>query len=93
MEDVLEIIGAIVLFLVIIAVLLVICPWIFYWLSYFGGWLASLTIGGALCSTLNELFRTDFFKPDFIPEFAGLLGWIGSFFKGVSTTTKKIKED
>lgn len=78
-----EIIGGILLFIV----LLVFAPWISYWLSYFGGWITSLVVGATLCDALNTLFDTTRFTPDMLPQMAGALGWIGSFFKGVSSTT------
>lgn len=79
--------GEIILTMVIIGVVLVIAPWVSYWCSYFGGWLASITIGGILCDSLNTLFGTLRFTSDMLPEMAGALGWIGGFFKAVSTTT------
>lgn len=72
--------------LFVVAVLLVISPFISYWCAYFGGWIASITIGGILCDSLNTLFGTLRFTPDMLPEMAGALGWIGAFFKAVKTS-------
>ena len=81
--------GEIIAIMLVIAVVLVIAPFISYWCSYFGGWIASITIGGILCDSLNTLFATERFTPDMLPAMAGALGWIGSFFKAVNTTSKK----
>ena len=79
----------VILILIGLAVLLIFMPFISYWLSYFGGWLASIVIGETLCNALNTTFATLRFTPDMLPQMAGALGWIGSFFKG----TTRIKED
>lgn len=76
-EDLLTIIGAIVSAIIII----IIAPFISFWIAYFGGWLCSLVIGDVLASGLNTLFNTTHFTPDIIPICAGALGWIGGFFK------------
>lgn len=77
MDDFLAILGAIAL---IIATVLVL-PFISFWLCYFGGWVASITIGNILTDGLNTLFQTTWFTKDMIPLRAGTLGWIGSYFK------------
>ena len=79
----------VILILIGFAVLLFFMPFISYWLSYFGGWLASIVIGETLCDSLNLTFATVRFTPDQLPRIAGALGWVGSFFKG----TVKIKEE
>ena len=61
--------------------LVVIMPFINFWLAYFGGWIASLVVGGPLCEALNTMFGTTRFVPTMIPWIAGGLGWIGSYFK------------
>lgn len=78
-----EIVGGVLLLIV----LLIFAPWISYWLSYFGGWITSLVVGATLCDALNTLFDTTRFTPDMLPQMAGALGWIGSFFKSISSTT------
>lgn len=77
MDDFLAILGAIAL---IIATVLVL-PFISFWLCYFGGWVASITIGNILTDGMNTLFQTTWFTKDMIPLYAGTLGWIGSYFK------------
>ena len=61
--------------------LVVIMPFINFWLAYFGGWIASLVVGGPLCEALNTMFGTTRFVPTMIPWIAGGLGWIVSYFK------------
>ena len=61
--------------------LVVIMPFINFWLAYFGGWIASLVVGGPLCEALNTMFGTTRFIPSMIPWIAGGLGWIVSYFK------------
>lgn len=79
----------IILMILGLILLFVISPWIAYWMSYCGGWIASLVIGDTLCGALNTLFDTNRFTPDLLPRMAGALGWIGSFFKNVNMSTKK----
>ena len=57
MKDFLTIIGGIVS----IAGLVIILPFISFWLAYFGGWLCSLVIGEALANGLHTLFTTTHF--------------------------------
>lgn len=64
-------------------------PFISFWLSYFGGWITSLVIGKKLVAALNLLFNTTYFTKDMIPMMAGALGWIGGFFKSISTSRNK----
>lgn len=73
----LAIIGA----LFLVTVILFITPFISFWLAYFGGWIAKVTIGTKLVAALNLLFNTDYFTKDMLPMMAGALGWIGSYFK------------
>ena len=61
--------------------LVVIMPFINFWLAYFGGWIASLVVGGPLCEALNTMFGITRFVPTMIPWIAGGLGWMGSYFK------------
>ena len=79
----------VILILIGLAGLLIFMPFISYWCAYFGGWLASIVIGDTLCNALNTLFGTLRFHPEMLPQMAGALGWIGSFFKG----TTQVKED
>ena len=80
--------GEILAIIIAVVVLLIIAPFISYWCAYFGGWIASITIGGVLCDSLNMLFGTLRFTPDMLPEIAGAFGWIGSFFKVIHASTK-----
>ena len=64
-----------------IAALVIILPFISFWLAYFGGWLCSLVIGDVLAEGLNALFNTTHFTKDMIPLCAGTLGWIDGYFK------------
>ena len=84
---ILQIIGIIAL----VAVFVVIIPFISYWLAYFGGWVTQLVIGGVLCDSLNTTFGTERFTPDMLPQMAGALAWLGSFFYTASAGSKKSK--
>ena len=77
----LNIILSVILIIVVFIFTLVVGPFISYWLAYCGGWIASLTIGVPLSNSLNDIFNTQYFTPERIPELAALLGWIGGFFK------------
>lgn len=68
------------IFLVIIIIFVV--PWLSFWLAYFGGWVAKIIIGNQLVNGL-ELIGIIISK-DQIPLLAGILGWIGGFFKATS---------
>ena len=75
METFLKLVGLIGL--VILA--FVISPFLTFWLAFFGGWLAKITIGGVLASGLQTLGLS--ISVNQIPLIAGTLGWIGCFFK------------
>lgn len=81
MKSFLAMIGGIVS----IAAIVIILPFISFWLAYFGGWLCSLVIGDVLAEGLNSLFNTTHFSKDMIPLCAATLGWIGGYFKTRST--------
>ena len=72
-----------------VALLVLIMPFISFWIAYFGGWLASLVIGGPLCNALNTLCGTDRFIPEMLPWIAGAFGWIGGYFKSTIRTKKE----
>ena len=78
----LTILGAIAL--IILAVF--IAPWISFWLAYFGGWVAKITIGDQLVLALN--FLNISINKESIPLLAGGLGWVGSFFKSINSLKK-----
>jgi len=71
----LSILGLITLIIVIIFI----APWLSFWIAYFGGWIAKITIGDYIVRAL-ELIGILITK-DQIPLLAGGLGWIGGFFK------------
>ena len=80
----LTIIGAIALGIGVVLIL----PFISFWLIYFGGWICKITIGKTLVTALNMLFNTTYFTTEILPWIAGALGWIGGFFK----TTINLKD-
>lgn len=73
---------AIVGIIAFFVVLIIIQPALFFWLGYFGGWLAKLVIGTKLVTAINMVFGTAF-TADMLPMIGGALGWIGGFFKSV----------
>lgn len=91
-----NIVLSVILIIVILVFSLIVGPFISYWLAYFGGWIASLTIGGLLADSLNSIFNTTYFAPENIPALAALLGWIGGFFKSsvvAKTISQKLSSD
>ena len=81
MKTFLTLIGGIVS----IAGLVIVLPFISFWLAYFGGWICTILIGDVLAEGLNTLFNTTHFTKDIIPLCAATLGWIGGYFKTRST--------
>ena len=69
----------------IIAAIFII-PWFSFWLSYFGGWIAKIVIGKYLVEGFSFLGIT--VPLEKIPLIAGVLGWIGSFFKSNTKASK-----
>ena len=69
----------------IIATIFII-PWVNFWLSYFGGWIAKIVIGKYLVEGFSFLGIT--VPLEKIPLIAGVLGWIGSFFKSNTKSSK-----
>lgn len=84
MEDFLKILGGIAAIVGIILIL----PFISFWLSYFGGWICKITIGNTLIKALNILFHTQHITAEMIPWMAGALGWIGGFFRIIQSSKK-----
>ncbi len=79
--------GLTILGLIALIVMIVfIAPWLSFWLAYFGGWIAKITIGDYIVRAL-ELIGILITK-DQIPLLAGGLGWIGGFFKSISSSKK-----
>lgn len=72
-----------------IAGAILILPFVNFWLSYFGGWICKITIGSILVKALNILFNTTYITAEMIPWMAGALGWIGGFFKVISSSKSK----
>lgn len=69
--------------------LVLILPFISFWISYFGGWICKITIGNTLVKALNILFYTQHITTEMIPWMAGALGWIGGFFRVIQSSSKK----
>lgn len=69
-----------------------ISSWINFWLAYFSGWIAKITIGKYLVSGLQLLGIT--IPINSIPLLAGALGWISGFFKATThiNNTNRTKE-
>jgi len=70
----------------IIIIYLIIEPFLIFWISYFVGWLSKIFIGKYIVAAFELLHIS--FPADKIPLLAGLLGWIGSFFKSTINTNK-----
>lgn len=71
-------------FILVVIGSIFILPWLAFWLAYFGGWIAKIVIGKYLVQGLAMLGLN--ITLDQIPLLAGVLGWIGGFFK--TTITK-----
>ena len=84
MEDFFKILGGVAAIIGIVLIL----PFISFWLSYFGGWICKITIGNTLVKALNILFHTTHITTEMIPWMAGALGWIGGFFKIIQSSKK-----
>lgn len=89
MKDLFETIAAIIGGVILIALIILINPFISFWCAYFGGWLCSLVIGDILADGLNSLFNTTHFTKDMIPLCAATLGWVGGHFKTKISTSKE----
>ena len=77
---------AIIGLIISIIALIILYPWIVFWVAYFCGWIAKLVIGKYLVEGFALLgFTIPLGK---IPLIAGLFGWIGGFFKAIYTSTK-----
>ena len=71
--------GGVMVIFILAVVLFIFSSWINFWLSYFGGWLASKWIGNYIIQGF-AFFGKDITLEQ-IPYIAGFLGWIGGFFK------------
>ena len=56
-----------------------IIPFVSFWLAYLGGWIAKIMIGKYLVEGFDILGIT--LPIDKVPLIAGVLGWIGGYFK------------
>lgn len=89
MKDFVEVLMTILGAIAFIALIVFVMPFVHFWVAYFGGWITMKIIGVKLTDALNILFNTQYFKPQMLPMMAGALGWIGGFFKSISSTTNK----
>ena len=85
MEDIFKILGIIGS----IILLIFIEPFLVFWLCYFSGWIAKITIGKWIIAGF-AIFNIPI-KLNQIPLLAGILGWIGSFFKNSNIKWNKDK--
>ena len=69
---------------------IIIEPALLFWLGYFSGWLAKLFVSTKSVTAINMVFGTAF-SADMLPMVGGALGWIGSFFKSISTISNNQK--
>ena len=74
--------GALFAILGLLVLAIFIEPFLLFWLGYFSGWIAKLIIGKYIVAGFALLGIT--LPLDSIPLFAGVLAWIGSFFKNSS---------
>lgn len=81
-------VGGLLGIILAIVVIIIIEPFLLFWIGYFSGWLAKLVVGRKLALALNTLFNVSFFTPDKLPLIGGALGWLGSFFKNVTLSVK-----
>ena len=80
---------SIVGFVALIIVLLIVSPWISFWLAYLGGWFAKILIGEHLVKGFAMIGIA--IPTEKIPLIAGTLGWIGGYFKSVNYASKSSK--
>ena len=76
-------------FIALIIVLLIVSPWIAFWLAYLGGWFAKILIGEHLVKGFAMIGIA--ISTEKIPLIAGTLGWIGGYFKSVNYASKSSK--
>lgn len=67
--------------LILVALVIIFEAAIIFWCGYFTGWLAKITIGDKLIEGLNLIFHTNYFEKEMLPMMAGVIAWVGSFFK------------
>lgn len=69
-----------------ILLILIVWPWISFWIYYFEGWIAKLVIGKYIVEWF-ALFNINF-PIDKIPLFTGVFGWISGFFRNIDLRKK-----
>ena len=75
--------------LIVLEILLIFGPALYFLFGWIGGWFAKITIGNILCNGLNALVGTTMFTPSQLPLIGGTLAWIGGFFKSISSSAKR----
>lgn len=75
--------------LIVLEILLIFGPALYFLFGWIGGWFAKITIGNILCNGLNALVGTTMFTPSQLPLISGTLAWIGGFFKSISSSAKR----
>lgn len=66
-------------FFIIIAISIILNPFLNFRFAFLGGYVAKITIGNILCRGFASIGIN--LVPNQIPWLAGCLGWIGGFFK------------
>ena len=79
--------GAVSALFAFFVLIIFIAPWINFWLAYFGGWIAKITVGKYIVEGFSLIGIA--LPLNKIPLLAGTLGWIGGFFKNVSNLNSK----
>lgn len=78
--------GKIIGVVVALIIVFIFEPFIVFWCSYFGGWLAKLMVGSHLVEGLKLIHIS--VELNQIPLLAGVLGWIGTFFRNMWNINK-----
>ena len=79
-------IGAIIGIFIIAIILIIFFPLINFWVAYFFGWIVKILIGKYIVAGLA--FLNINIPLDKIPLLAGVLSWLGGFFKTVNIKYK-----
>lgn len=77
----------IILLLLLAVGFIIIYPWLAFWFAYLGGILAKIFIGQELVAGFALLGIN--ISIEQIPLIARTLGWIGGFFKAISSSKSK----
>ena len=81
-------ISAIISIIVIIIIMVFIAPLITFWCAYLGGWIAKVTIGKYIVAGFKMFGIT--MPIDKIPLVAGFIGWLGSFFTTINSSSNSL---